>query len=98
MKYKRKRNRLQRFLLRLQIAIRVAFYEKHVLVIYLKRQDIIDLIVEDKIKQSVSFSYAGMLEHQAARVLKTTGEWMNDVEIICSKAEFDVNAEEIINH
>lgn len=89
--------KFKRLWLRLRIAYRIVFKEKHGLVVVLNKDQLINIITESKVDGDIQIAYFGMMEHQTMQVVKICAEAISDVDIICNKAEFDVMVEEKFN-
>jgi hypothetical protein len=85
--------RLRRFILRLFIARRV-IKSKHVICIYLTSPQLIELITDNTFKGDISYSYAGLMNHQAMQAIKCISQSVNDVDIICEKGIFEAIVDE----
>ena len=78
---------LKRFWLRLRIALKLLFSSKHGVVIYITDRQM-EKIVLSKYIGSTNISYYGMREYQSMEVVKQIADIMDEVDIICGRAEF----------
>lgn len=96
--YLKKRTRFGRFWLRLKVAFKLAFKEKHGICIYINENQLIELLSKDEIKTDMRLSYFGIMEHQAFQIIKQIAETTDEIELICSKAEFEAEVQTRINN
>ena len=94
MKIRKSSGRFHRFFLRLKCAYRLLFKEKHGVCIYITTQQLTEFIIDGECFDYISMSYFGMMEYQSAQVIKFTAQQIDDTEIICAKAEFEVYVHE----
>lgn len=90
----KRRNKLKRFLLRCKIALRIIFKEKHGVVLVINRDQLTSLITHNEINEDIQIAYFGMMEHHVGQLVKIASSLISDVDIICSKAEFEIKATE----
>ena len=89
---------VRRVYLRIKVACKIVFKQKCGVVIYLSEQELISLVTKNDLTgEEVKISYYGCMEHQALKAIKSVGDMIDDIEIICNKAEFDVFVEDNIN-
>ncbi len=90
-------NWLFRLWLRIKIAATVISTE-YVVVIYFTDNDLESLVKDGVMHPDsvVHMSFAGCMEHQGLTVIKEVAKWIDDVDIICNKAEFEAFVQEHI--
>lgn len=93
-----RRNWLQRFALRIQIAIDIVFQRKRGVVLYLKRKDLQELIMNSDLKKgaNIEWGFWGMGLPHAQQFIKSFADNIDETEIICNKAEWEASAIEKI--
>lgn len=75
------------------------FKEKHLIAIYFTGQDLEDLITDNELKsEGINISFAGCMEHHGLKVVKEVAAMVDDVDIICCKAEFEVEVGKILKN
>lgn len=88
------RTAFERFILRFKIAWRIIWKEKHVIVLYASKKDLVTLMNNGKIT-GIDISYAGMAKHHTGQIIKQTAELISDIDILCAKSEFDAMVEQL---
>ncbi len=86
---------MKQFIFRLKLAYRIVIAKKRFVIITVERDAIVDVLLDDKVndKKSIVYEYVKMREHHAARIIKEVARRLDDIDIICSKAEFDIEFE-----
>lgn len=101
MNLKKKGNMFTHWLRRAKLRIhvcRLILSRPHCVVLYFSEDDMTSLIVNDHITSpGISMSHVGCMEHQACRVIKDVAGMINETDLICARAEFDVAVRESMN-
>lgn len=76
---------------------RILFRKNAFLVVYFSKDDLVNIIVNDRLSSSeIDISYCGCMEHHALRVIKEAGNMIDETELICEKASFDIDVATIL--
>lgn len=97
MKILKLKKKFKLFITRFRVCWKI-LTNKHVVVIYLTRNDFVELVKDNSISSTTHISYLGMLEFQALKTIKETANKINEVDLICNKANFEVEVEESLQN
>lgn len=89
-------SRIKYYLIKLQIVFRIFFKEKHIVCLYITRDDLKYLISDNNVKK-ITASYIGLRKHQMDQIIKIAAESTDDISVICDKAVFEAEVEENLN-
>lgn len=83
---------------KLKIVYSILFKRNHMVIIYFTLDDLEGLILDDRLySDEITLQFAGCMQHQGLRVIKEAAASIDDTDIICDKAMFEVEAVELLN-
>lgn len=85
------RKAIRLFFIKLVIAWKILFVKKHGMCIYITKEQLIEIIKDNKCTGEIELSYFGLMKHQTKQIIITASERLDHIEIALDKAAFEAD-------